>query len=102
RRDQAETFLLQALRSAGVAGLAGMPREAERDGVTWLRPWLDVPREAVESYLRRYRLRYVDDDSNIDTRWARNRLRHDVWPALSDAFPQAEASLAAAADWAQE
>jgi tRNA(Ile)-lysidine synthase len=102
RRDQAETWLLQALRGAGVAGLASMPRELRRDGVTWLRPWLDRPREAIEAYLRRHRLTYVDDDSNRDVNFARNRLRLDVWPALEAAFPQAEASLAAAAAWAQQ
>lgn len=102
RRDQAETFLLQALRSAGVAGLSGMPRVVQRDGVTWMRPWLDVPREQIESYVRRHRLKYVDDDSNEDARYARNRLRHLVWPALSEAFPQAETTLAEAAGWAQE
>lgn len=102
RRDQAETFLLQALRAAGVAGLSGMPREIERDGITWARPWLDVSREQVEAYVRRHRLRFVDDDSNADPRFARNRLRLAVWPALSQAFPSAEATLAAAAEWAQE
>ena len=44
RRDQAETFLLQALRGAGPAGLAAMPRRAERAGLTWARPWLAQPR----------------------------------------------------------
>jgi len=102
RRDQAETFVLQALRSAGVAGLSGMPREVERDGITWIRPWLDVSRDDVEAYVRKHRLKHVDDDSNTDTRFARNRLRRDVWPALTAAFPQAESALAAAADWAQE
>ena len=102
QRDQAETLLLQALRGAGVAGLAGMPREVERDGITWLRPWLDHPREAIEAYVRSHRLRHVDDDSNDDPRFARNRLRLRVWPALSRAFPQAEASLADAATWAAE
>jgi tRNA(Ile)-lysidine synthase len=102
RRDQAETFLLQAMRGAGVAGLSGMPRLIERDGVTWARPWLDVSREQVEAHVRRHRLRHIDDDSNADTRFARNRLRHKVWPALSMAFPDAESSLSAAADWAQE
>ncbi|HEX7437194.1 MAG TPA: tRNA lysidine(34) synthetase TilS, partial [Caldimonas sp.] len=55
RRDQAETFLLQALRGAGVAGLAGMPRLTERDGITWVRPWLAQPRAAIEAYVRRHR-----------------------------------------------
>lgn len=102
RRDQAETLILQALRSAGVAGLAGMPRAIERDGIHWLRPWLDVPRSAIEDYVRTHGLSCVDDDSNEDERHARNRLRHRVWPALLQAFPEAEPALAAAATWAQQ
>jgi tRNA(Ile)-lysidine synthase len=74
-----------------------MPAAVERDGITWLRPWLAQPREAIESYLRQYRLRWIDDDSNADPRFARNRLRLDVWPALQAAFPQAEAVLVDAA-----
>ena len=102
RRDQAETLLLQALRGAGVAGLAGMPRSIERDGITWARPWLARPHEDIEAYARRHRLRHIDDDSNDDPRWARNRLRLSVWPALSAAFPSAESALSDAAGWAQE
>ncbi|HMO49201.1 MAG TPA: tRNA lysidine(34) synthetase TilS [Rubrivivax sp.] len=102
RRDQAETFLLQALRGAGAAGLAGMPREALRDGIVWARPWLAQPREAVEAYVRRHRLGFIDDSSNEDRRLARNRLRREVWPALSQAFAQAESSLAASAGRAHE
>ncbi len=102
RRDQAETFVLQALRGAGVAGLSGMPAVIERDGVTWARPWLGFARQAIDSYVRRHRLAHVEDDSNADVRFARNRIRHGVWPALTAAFPQAEAALAEAAAWAQE
>lgn len=97
RRDQAETVLLQALRGGGPAALAAMPAQAVRDGITWARPWLSQPREAVEAYVRRHRLGYVDDDSNADRRFARNRLRAEVWPALVAAFPEAEASLASTA-----
>ena len=102
RRDQAETFVLQALRGGGVAGLSAMPRQVRREGVTWARPWLDVPREAIDAYVRRHRLAHVEDDSNDDTRFARNRLRSRVWPTLVDAFADAESSLAGAAQWAQE
>jgi len=102
RRDQAETLILQALRSAGVAGLAGMPRAIERDGIHWLRPWLDVPRSTIEAYVESLGLSYIDDDSNTDERHARNRLRLRVWPALVQAFPEAEPALAAAATWAQQ
>ena len=97
RRDQAETFLLQALRGGGVAGLAAMAKVVRRDGVTWARPWLELPREAIEAYARRHRLRWIEDDSNADERFARNRLRRRVWPALAASFEEAEAALAAAA-----
>ena len=102
RRDQAETWLLQALRGAGAAGLSAMPRSAERQGVVWVRPWLERPRSAIESYVHRHRLRWVDDTSNTDARFARSRLRTAVWPALQAAFTDAELSLSHAAQHAQD
>lgn len=102
RLDQAETLLLQALRGAGVAGLAAMPQAAERDGVNWLRPWLGVDPARIDAYVRRHRINHIEDDSNADPRFARNRLRLQVWPALIAAFPDAQAALAASAAWAQE
>ncbi|HEX6722960.1 MAG TPA: tRNA lysidine(34) synthetase TilS [Burkholderiaceae bacterium] len=102
RRDQAETVLLQALRGAGAAGLAAMPKAIERDGVWWLRPWLDQPRAAIESYLREHKLQHVDDASNADARFARSRLRTTVWPALAAAFSDAESALVAVAHRAHE
>lgn len=101
RRDQAETFLLQALRGAGPTGLSAMPAQAERAGLVWARPWLDQPREAIEAYVRRHRLRCVDDPDNANPQRARSRLRLAVWPALQQAFDQAEAVLATAARHAQ-
>lgn len=95
--DQAETFLLQALRGAGPAGLASMPSQVERDGIVWARPWLALPRASVEAYAERHRLKFVDDPSNDDPGFARSRLRANVMPALREVFPQAEAALAAAA-----
>ncbi|MDN3922022.1 tRNA lysidine(34) synthetase TilS [Roseateles violae] len=102
RRDQAETLLLQALRGAGAAGLAGMPAQQWREGLCWARPWVDQPREAIEAYIAEHALQHIEDDSNSDPRHARNRLRLAVWPSLTAAFPQAEASLAQSAGWAQQ
>ncbi|MCV2354125.1 tRNA lysidine(34) synthetase TilS [Paucibacter sp. B2R-40] len=102
QRDQAETLLLQALRGAGVAGMAAMPAQQWRDGICWARPWLNQPREAIESYVLAHSLTHIEDDSNSDPRFARNRLRLTVWPALLQAFPQAQASLAQAGTWAQQ
>ncbi|MDP9043736.1 MAG: tRNA lysidine(34) synthetase TilS, partial [Pseudomonadota bacterium] len=102
QRDQAETFVLQALRGAGVRGLAAMPRSIRRDGLWWVRPWLDTPRAAIDAYVRRHRLGHVEDESNTNPRYARNRLRLQVWPALTHAFPDADAALARAATWSQQ
>ena len=101
RRDQAETWLLQALRGAGAAGLSAMPRQVQRDGLVWARPWLDQPPEAIAAYARAHRLRFVQDPSNTDPRFARGRLRGPVWPALQAAFPQVDTVLAMAARHAQ-
>src|SRR5262245_61116971 len=102
RRDQAETVLLQALRGAGSAGLAAMPRAVQRDGLWWLRPWLDQPREVIEAYVRQHRLRHVDDASNRDPRFARGRVRELVWAPLTQAFGDAEVTLASLARRAHE
>ena len=97
QRDQAETFLLQALRGGGPAGLAAMPKQAVRHGIVWARPWLSAPRDAIEAYARRHRIACVDDPSNADPRFARSRLRAAAMPALRAAFADADAALASAA-----
>lgn len=102
RRDQAETFILQALRGGAPAGLSAMPRQISRAGLVWARPWLYEPRSAIDAYVQRHRLQPVDDPSNADDRLARSRLRLQLWPALEAAFPHAETSLAAAAVRAQQ
>lgn len=97
RRDQAETWLLQAMRGAGLAGQAAMPRQQWRDGLCWARPWLDRPREQIRRYAEQQGLAWIEDPSNADPRFARNRLRQ-LWSA----FDEAEAGLAQAARWAQQ
>ncbi len=101
RRDQAETWLLQALRGAGDAGLSAMPAQAHRRGLLWVRPWLGQAREAIELYAKRHRLTWVEDPSNADPRFARSRLRTLLWPVLQRHFPDAEPTLAQAAGHAQ-
>ena len=100
--DQAETVLLQALRGAGPAGLAAMPRVVERDGLTWARPWIARGGAEIDAYVAPLALAVAQDPSNADPRFARSRLRRDVMPALRAAFPEADAALAATARRAAE
>ena len=95
--DQAETLLLQLLRGAGPRGLAAMPA-ARFDGVWWLRPWLDVPRAALDDYAGSRGLHHIDDESNADARYRRNALRNAVVPALRDIAPGYPATLVRAAE----
>ncbi|WP_343673258.1 tRNA lysidine(34) synthetase TilS [Paraburkholderia heleia] len=93
--DQAETVLLQLLRGAGLAGLAAMaPARASANGVARMRPLLALLRTQLERYAHAQDLRWIDDESNDDTRYARNALRHDVLPALSAHFPGYRDALA--------
>lgn len=94
--DQAETVLLQLLRGAGVAGLAAMaPHRVESvAAIPRVRPLLHLLRAQLERYARSRGLRWIEDESNADTRYARNALRHDVIPALTIHFPGFRDALA--------
>jgi tRNA(Ile)-lysidine synthase len=81
--DQAETFLLRLLRGAGSRGLAAIRPRAGRI----VRPLLEVRRDELRSFTSERGLRYREDASNADTRFARNRLRHDVMPVIEQHSP---------------
>ena len=97
RDDQAETFLLRALRGSGVDGLAAMRRwRPFAQGWLW-RPLLALPRAALHDYATRHGLRWIEDPSNAGTAPDRNFLRHAVLPLLRGRWPQAEAMFARSA-----
>ncbi|GBH28266.1 tRNA lysidine(34) synthetase TilS [Burkholderia vietnamiensis] len=97
--DQAETVLLQLLRGAGIAGLAGMAPRYRPDGasVERVRPLLRLLRAQLERYAAQRELAWIDDESNADTRYARSALRLDVLPALAVHFPGFRDALGPAA-----
>lgn len=102
RDDQAETFLLRALRASGPDGLAAM-RQWQRFGSGWLwRPLLGVPRATLRAYAQARGLGWIDDPGNGDTAHDRNFLRHRVLPLLRERWPAADASLARSAALAAE
>jgi tRNA(Ile)-lysidine synthase len=96
--DQAETVLLQLLRGAGLPGLAAMAAEsADPYGMVRLRPLLGLKRATLATYARHFALSWVEDESNLDTRYARNALRHELTPVLERHFPSFRVALARAA-----
>ncbi len=87
--DQAETLLLNLLRGSGPDGLAAMPG-SRRIGKNWLlRPFLDVPRSALERYASEHSLRWIEDPSNRSAEQDRNFLRHEVMPVIRERWPDA-------------
>lgn len=82
--DNLETLLLHLTRGAGLHGLAGIP---PRRG-DLVRPLLTTPRADIESYLEAHHLAHVEDCTNTDERYARNRLRRQVIPVLRELNPR--------------
>ena len=98
RTDQAETVLLSLLRGAGARGLSGIP---PRRGAI-VRPLIDRSREEGIRFLEVRGIPWRTDPTNATPRYARNRLRLQVWPALVSLAPAAERAIARAADLARE
>ncbi|MGO9519098.1 MAG: tRNA lysidine(34) synthetase TilS [Candidatus Korobacteraceae bacterium] len=87
--DQAETVLLKFLRGAGTRGLAGIYPELFTDPqnkTRIVRPMLCVTRDEVEAYLSALGQSWREDESNLDHRFARNRVRHELLPLLERNF----------------
>lgn len=89
REDRVETFFLNLMRGAGIAGLSSMrPRSG-----SVVRPLLAFSRSEVEQYLEALNLIYITDSSNASDVHRRNRLRNTILPSLEDAFPGACESI---------
>jgi tRNA(Ile)-lysidine synthase len=108
--DQAETVLLKFLRGAGTKGLAGIyPAlfldDEEQDGVRKarvIRPLLSISRDEVERYLGSLGQSWREDESNLDHRFLRNRVRHELLPMLEREFnPNIRQSLSDSAEIAR-
>ncbi len=102
--DQAETVLMHLLRGAGLAGLGGMRSVSALEElylgehplsapIRLVRPLLDVTRAEIEAYDAEQGLQPLFDRSNLDTTYFRNRLRHELLPALESYNPQVRAVL---------
>lgn len=81
--DNLETLLLHLARGCGLQGLTGIP---PRQGKL-VRPMLATTRREIEEYLRIYRIPHVEDSSNADETYSRNRMRRQVLPLLEGFNP---------------
>jgi tRNA(Ile)-lysidine synthase len=102
--DQLETFLLQLKRGAGPKGLSAMNREWVVNSrlqpdkqVGFYRPLLDTTQQAILDYAQQHNLKWCEDESNQNTDFERNFLRHDVLPILQHRWPEISRSVARSA-----
>lgn len=100
--DQVETMLLALSRGAGLPGMAAMPAQFERHGVQFHRPLLALDAASLRQALRERQIAFVEDPTNSDERYTRNRIRARLLPALAEVFPQFRQTFARSARHAAE
>lgn len=95
RDDNVETVLHHVVRGTGLQGLAGIPRTRRlTDSLTLIRPLLDVGRAEIVSFLDEQGSGYVEDPSNFDVVFTRNRIRSELIPTLESEFnPQVRSAI---------
>jgi tRNA(Ile)-lysidine synthase len=86
--DQVETLLLALSRGAGLPGLSAMPAQWQRAGLSYCRPLLQVSSRVIRDWLQAQDTAFIEDPSNVDERFTRNRIRARLLPALQACFPQ--------------
>ncbi|MBO5305188.1 MAG: tRNA lysidine(34) synthetase TilS [Clostridia bacterium] len=81
--DNAETLLFRMARGTGLSGLCGISPAREFGGGMLVRPLLNMTKEDILAYCEAHSLTYVTDETNEDTAFARNRIRHNILPELN-------------------
>ena len=100
--DQLETVLLALSRGAGLPGLSAMAAQFEREGIQFSRPLLHLPSADLRQAVQDLKLPFLDDPSNSDERFTRNRIRARLLPVLDEVFPQCRTTFARSAQHAAQ
>ncbi|MHB1425648.1 MAG: tRNA lysidine(34) synthetase TilS [Gemmataceae bacterium] len=102
--DQAETVLHRLLRGTGLRGLRGIAARRELEpGLVVIRPLLPATRADILAYLHELGQSFREDASNSDSRYTRNRIRHELLPHLAEHYnPAIVRTLAGLAEQADD
>ena len=101
-QDQAETFLLNALRGSGIDGLSAIKSVQYFGNGYLMRPFLSISKTTLTNYCQYQQLLWVEDESNQQTDFKRNAIRHHIIPQLEEISPKANHTLSRSASWCQE
>ena len=88
--DNVETTLLNLTRGTGIRGLTGMAQHHKHI----VRPMLTLTRQEIEDFLKEESIEFVTDHTNTDTRFRRNKIRHEVLPLLRSINPSVDQAIA--------
>ena len=80
--DQAETILMRLIRGTGIKGLGGIPYKNEKI----IRPILDIDRSKITEYMKKNNLKYVDDHTNFENSYQRNKIRNTLLPYIEENY----------------
>lgn len=98
QNDQIETVLLHLFRGSGIAGLTGMGHFTRTqllgEGVSLARPLLAVSKDTISQWIAENNISHINDDSNNDTQFKRNAIRHQLLPLMESLFPGVENRIA--------
>ncbi|WP_455200677.1 tRNA lysidine(34) synthetase TilS [Kaarinaea lacus] len=100
--DQVETLLLQLMRGSGPKGLAAMPQRTKFGTGYLARPLLGVRREDLHAYALANQLKWINDESNLDTKFDRNFIRHEIVPRLAQRWPSLSQTISRSARYCAE
>jgi tRNA(Ile)-lysidine synthase len=87
--DVVETFFINLMRASGLEGLTGIPKQ----NGSIVRPLLPFDRDEIVAYAQKHNLKWREDQSNASTKYLRNKIRHELVPALKEINPEYKKAL---------
>ena len=93
KSDNIETLLQRIIKGTSISGLACINGIRRENGITLIRPMLDISREEILDYCRQNSLSPNNDESNFDTKYERNKIRNELIPYLKNYNPNIEEVL---------
>lgn len=100
--DQAETVLMRVVYGSSFKGLTGIPPVREDGAFKIVRPLIRTERKDLDDFLKKMKMAHIEDSSNQDQRFVRNRIRHQLLPFLEGYNPKVKRTLTNLADTLRE
>jgi len=103
KNDSVESFIMHLLRGASLSGLCGIREKSKAGRLNIHRPLINMSRAEIEEYNRIHNVPYIEDETNSDTKYKRNEIRHNILPLLDiDMISKAISRLQVDEDYLQE